>query len=535
MDSSDGGGVDSGTTDPPARVASGGLLFEVPVHDAGDEAVAGGDLDGDVARRRRLAAYHSLRDRKMREAPGRSAGRSRGRSADASASASTSTATPAPELTGDEPPLAGSPGAAALVSPSGGYLSSAHRPGSLTDELASAVSHAALGLAEASAAASGDIGAGSGVGAGFGGSVPIRAKRPRSTSYRQHHGGAGSGSVDEFDGASLAPSIWSGAGTSPLQEVRSAASPPHVHAPSAAAAAVTSARIAASVAANAALATQAALARAAAVPSHSPVDPAAGDAGHHGTFGVPGSSASAAPADSTPAPPARPRSLAELVALRRPLASSTPASVSAGAPGGSSRAVGSAGGSRQSIGGGGGSGAASVGSAASSLLSSAATNRKRVVNALQTVCLAGGHRAVELDAALAAIEKQVIAASAAGGRTEPCFLILLSSPEAQTYRGLYAIDHATGTTTRIHGTGPHTLTAAVHALAASTTSGGGAAVGTASLSAAGSAGVSAGDDAPRFTITSLQKYSTGQRRFERVHGHSLGLTTDAITIKPVKA
>jgi hypothetical protein len=61
-------------------------------------------------------------------------------------------------------------------------------------------------------------------------------------------------------------------------------------------------------------------------------------------------------------------------------------------------------------------------------------SRVRIRNALQKVCLAGGHLATQLNAALVAMD------------TSHCenFVILMANIESQTYRALYALDGFTG-------------------------------------------------------------------------------------------
>lgn len=129
-----------------------------------------------------------------------------------------------------------------------------------------------------------------------------------------------------------------------------------------------------------------------------------------------------------------------------------------------------------------------------------ASNKARILNALQTVALAGTHRRAELDAALAAL-------SAADSAS---YLILLAAPDALSYRGLYSFDQAGGRTVRIHGSGPADLTAVVLA------------------------SKSEGAPDPDFVLTGAFKYSTGQRRFEQLPSTVVGLTTDAISIKAKK-
>ena len=60
--------------------------------------------------------------------------------------------------------------------------------------------------------------------------------------------------------------------------------------------------------------------------------------------------------------------------------------------------------------------------------------RVRIRNALQKVCLAGGHLATQLNAALVAMD------------ASHCenFVILMANIESQTYRALYALDSTTG-------------------------------------------------------------------------------------------
>jgi len=129
-----------------------------------------------------------------------------------------------------------------------------------------------------------------------------------------------------------------------------------------------------------------------------------------------------------------------------------------------------------------------------------ATNRPRVANALQAVCLAGAHRRGELEAALAAM-----AAGPAAG--SDFFLVMLASPEALTYRGLYALDAAAAAAgralfVRVHGAG-----------------------GPAELRV----------DEAAAGISGCFKYSTGQRRFEPLLSLQVGLSTDAVTLKPSPA
>jgi trimeric autotransporter adhesin len=167
-----------------------------------------------------------------------------------------------------------------------------------------------------------------------------------------------------------------------------------------------------------------------------------------------------------------------------------------------------------------------------------ASNKKRVANALQTVCLAGSHRTLELAAALRAMEAAsagdplvlgaAIDSAGGAGTIRPCdyFLVLLAAPESLSYKGLYAFDPQTCEAIKIHGSGPSFVTDAVLALLPSNNPSGGPGSGGAVLtSARGSSGVS---------INGCYKYSTGQRRFEALPTLSVGLTTDAITVKANK-
>jgi hypothetical protein len=180
--------------------------------------------------------------------------------------------------------------------------------------------------------------------------------------------------------------------------------------------------------------------------------------------------------------------------------------------------------------GGRGSGAASSTSNPPLPVAARASNRQRVANALQFVCLAGAHRAAELAAALQAMaaaaagsvataEEGGCGAGSPGGGAAPrpaeYFLVLLASPDSLSYRGLYSFDPATCEALKLHGSGPAFLTDAVLALLPAGSGG-------VLTSARGSSGAS---------ITGCYKYSSGQRRFEPIASLSVGLTTDAITVR----
>ena len=137
------------------------------------------------------------------------------------------------------------------------------------------------------------------------------------------------------------------------------------------------------------------------------------------------------------------------------------------------------------------------------------SNRGRIVNALSAVALAGAHRRGELEAALAAIAAH-----------EPLqLLILLASPDALSYRALYAYDPVTCAATKIHGTGPMDLSRAVRA-AQSTPATGAPAL---------------ADEPTPVMVAATFKYSTGARKFEPLASLAVSLTTDALAIKPVRS
>ena len=158
------------------------------------------------------------------------------------------------------------------------------------------------------------------------------------------------------------------------------------------------------------------------------------------------------------------------------------------------------------------------------------SNRGKVTNALARLCLAGAHRAGELRAALSALENS----------NAPSFLILLASPEALLYRGLYEWDGGGGTQPmcqKIHGSGPASLTPAIL---------------TAAALEAFARDASAADrgDTQRANIPTLLspaekdaaaksalvvdacfKYNTSTRAFAALSTRSVTLTTDAVTVR----
>jgi hypothetical protein len=155
------------------------------------------------------------------------------------------------------------------------------------------------------------------------------------------------------------------------------------------------------------------------------------------------------------------------------------------------------------------------------------SNKQKVVNALTHLALAGPHRACELAAALASI-------AASGAHY---FLILLAAPEALTYRALYTYDpHPGGApAARIHGHhGPACLTPAILT-----------AVAVEAGDAAAEAGPGAGPPTPgalpdaardaaatsHYVVDACFKYATAARCFAPIATRSVGLTTDAVTIR----
>lgn len=148
-----------------------------------------------------------------------------------------------------------------------------------------------------------------------------------------------------------------------------------------------------------------------------------------------------------------------------------------------------------------------------------ASNRQKVANALQFLCLAGPHRAVELATAMAALK----------GCDSANYLLLLASPDSLSYRGLYSHEPHTGTALRLHGSGPMQLTGAVLAAKAAEGSlpGGGEDDDDDSHSRA------LAETAARSTsiVDCCYKYATASRSFALIHSRSPTLTTDAVTIK----
>lgn len=100
-------------------------------------------------------------------------------------------------------------------------------------------------------------------------------------------------------------------------------------------------------------------------------------------------------------------------------------------------------------------------------------------------------------------------------------MILLAGQDSLSYRGLYAFEPATCEAVKLHGTGPAFLTDAVLALLPS------------SSPLAASAGLTSARGSSGAAITGCFKYNSGQRRFEPIPSLAVGLTTDAVTIKPL--
>jgi hypothetical protein len=151
------------------------------------------------------------------------------------------------------------------------------------------------------------------------------------------------------------------------------------------------------------------------------------------------------------------------------------------------------------------------------------SNRGKVTNALTRLCLAGPHRAAELAAALAALERS----------GAPSFLILLASPEALLYRGLYEREGGAGAgggAHKIHGVGPPSLAAAILTAAAleavdRDAAGADAAPLALSPAAKDAAATSA------LVVDACFKYNTAARAFAHIAARCVTLTTDAVTVR----
>jgi hypothetical protein len=150
--------------------------------------------------------------------------------------------------------------------------------------------------------------------------------------------------------------------------------------------------------------------------------------------------------------------------------------------------------------------------------STTSSNRQRVVQALQSLCLAGPHRAEELHAALTALK------SVGGAATN--FLILLASSESLTYRGLYSYEPSSGTAARLHGHGPARLNGAIHAGALAAGE-----VGPADPRNAEGLRKDGEAAAAAHWVDGAFKYSTSGRVFVPIRTRAVTITTDALTLR----
>jgi hypothetical protein len=155
--------------------------------------------------------------------------------------------------------------------------------------------------------------------------------------------------------------------------------------------------------------------------------------------------------------------------------------------------------------------------------STTSSNRQKISNALQSLCLAGPARATHLAASLAAL----------GNSSSPSFLILLSSPESHCYKGLYSFDPRTSVCIRIHGHGPTQLTsAALLARQRARDAGEGNAT-TDRLNNDSDAEALAAAAAAKseFVVDGTYKFSTSSKQFIPILSKEVGLTSDAVTIR----
>jgi hypothetical protein len=162
--------------------------------------------------------------------------------------------------------------------------------------------------------------------------------------------------------------------------------------------------------------------------------------------------------------------------------------------------------------------------------SSTVSNRQKVANALSMLCLAGPHRSIELATALASMK----------GCGAANFLVLLASPEALSYRGLYSYEPHTGVCLRLHGTGPTSLTGAIAAAkradsgAAAADAGGdgdGDTGGGVSPHSVGGVDIAAEERAATYIVDTVYKYVTSSRSFALIPSKAVTLTTDAVTVR----
>lgn len=152
------------------------------------------------------------------------------------------------------------------------------------------------------------------------------------------------------------------------------------------------------------------------------------------------------------------------------------------------------------------------------------SNKQKIVNALKRLCLAGPHRAMELQEALDAIN------------TSPFtnFVILLSSAQSVIYKALYGVDVSQNVGEKLHGIGPPSITQALQEAAAvydkkgkkQDTKEGEDGDASAAVSDANS-----GSSCP-FYCEAFFKYSTSDRSWQRLTSKTLSLTTDAVALKP---